>query len=111
VILEQLGKDSLGDLPVLDHVGDAGWHAQVVLEHVDDAVTVANEITAADVGPDSVRGRDTAAGLQEIAGFQDQPGRNNSLLENLLVIVDIVDEEIECREALLESILDAPPFR
>ena len=51
LLREQIGEHALGDRPVLEHVADAGGHAQVVLEHVHRAVGVAHEIAAGDVRP------------------------------------------------------------
>ena len=53
-VAEQVGEHPLGDLAVLEHVGDPRRHAQVVLEHVHGAVRVADEVAAADVGPHSL---------------------------------------------------------
>ena len=52
VVAEQLGKDVLGHHPVLEQVGHSRWHPQVVLEYVDGAVDIADQITATDMGPD-----------------------------------------------------------
>ena len=49
--LEEVGEGALGDRPVLQQVADSRRHPEVVLQHVHDAVGVANEIAAADVRP------------------------------------------------------------
>ena len=78
--LEQLGEDPLGDGPVLQHVGDARGHPQVVLEDVDGAVGVAHEVGAADVGPHAVRrvdpvalGPEAGRGLDQLLGGRCRP--------------------------------------
>ena len=58
VVAEQLGEDVLGHHPVLQQVGHPRRDPQVVLEHVDRPVGVADEVAAADVGPDAPRGVD-----------------------------------------------------
>ena len=62
VVTEQLGEDVLGDHPVLEQVRDARRDPQVVLQHVPEApVVVADEVAAADVGPDAARWVDAHA--------------------------------------------------
>ena len=49
--LEQIGERSLGDRPILQQVAGTGWNTQIVFEHVDDSIRIANKVAATDVGP------------------------------------------------------------
>ncbi len=53
VLGEELGKQTHHHLAVLEHVGDAGGHAQVVFEDVELAGVVAHDVDAGDVGIDA----------------------------------------------------------
>ena len=55
---EQVGEGPLRHQAVLEQVADPRRHPQVVLEHVDGAVVVADQVAAADVGPHAVAGAD-----------------------------------------------------
>src|SRR4029078_6313603 len=57
---EQPRKYARADLAVLEHVGNAAWRARVVLQHVDGAVGIADQVNPGDVNPDAVRRRESA---------------------------------------------------
>ena len=103
VFLEQLGKHPLHHFAVLEHVGDAGRHPQIVFEHVEASVGVADQVGAADVGPYPVGRVDAHAFGPELLGFLDVFPRQDAVVEDLLVVVDVVDEAVECIHALLET--------
>ena len=52
---EQLGKQPQHDLAVLQHVGDAGRRARIVLEHIEGVGVDAHDVDAGDVHVDVVR--------------------------------------------------------
>lgn len=58
VLAEQLGKQAHGHAAVLQHVGNARWHAQIVFQHVIDAVALfigcAHDVDAGNIGIDIV---------------------------------------------------------
>ena len=109
--LEQLGEDSLGHHPVLDHVRDAGRHAQVVLEHVERAVAVAHEIRAADVRPHAAFRLHARALRPVVPRIGQQLLRKDAVLDDLLIGVDVLDEAVERHHALLQSRLGPFPLR
>src|ERR1700731_2095477 len=52
---DEVGKDPLGDLPVLQHIAYAAGRAQVVLQDVKSSVLVADEVDPRDMYIDIVR--------------------------------------------------------
>ena len=109
-IPEQVGEHPLGDLAVLEHVRDAGRHAQVVLEHVHGAVHVAHEVGAADVGPNAL-GRPDALALGPVVDRRGQElGREHAVGHHPGRPVKVGDEEVEGRQALDEPPRDPLPL-
>src|SRR5450755_98 len=52
----------------------------------------------------------TAHFAPQMTAAIDQPARNHSIRENLLIVVNIVEEEIEGGDALCQTLLDGGPF-
>jgi hypothetical protein len=67
---KQLREQPHHHLAVFEHVGDAGGHAQVVLEHAEAAVVVAHDVDAADVRVDAV-GHVDALHLGTVLGISE----------------------------------------
>ena len=107
---EQLGEDPLGHHPVLDHVGDARGHPQVVLQHVDGPVGVAHEVAAADVGPDGAERAGAHALGTEVRRIQDELGRHDARPHGALLVVAVVDEAVQRLQALDQPRLDPLPL-
>ena len=107
---EELREDAAQDVAVLEHVGDAGRTAAVVLEDHVFTVAVADDIGAHDVGVDAL-GRDHAEELALVflAG-EHELGRHDPVLEAALVLVDVEDEEVQRGDALNEAGLDPLPL-
>ena len=109
--VEDLRKRPLHHLAVFQHVRDARRAAQVVFEHVELAVAVAHQVGARDVAPDAARRLQPRARLaestcpSEISSSGTTPSRTI-----LLLVVDVVDEQVQRRDALLQPALDAVPF-
>ena len=107
---EHMWKSSLHQVAVLQDVGNARRHAQVVFQHVNLAIAVANQIRAGNVAPDSA-GRVDAAALGAVKrGGMDDLLRDDFVLQDFLVVVDVVDKLVEGMDALLEAALDPIPF-
>ena len=47
--LEELREDAFHDFAIFQHVGNPGWHPQIILEDVHPAVIVADEVRTTDV--------------------------------------------------------------
>ena len=107
---EHLRKRALHQVAVLQHVGDAGGHAQIVFQHVDLAVAVAHQVGAGDVAPDAARRIDAHALRTVERGRADDLLGNDLVLQDLLIVIDVVDELVERVDALLEAALDPLPL-
>ncbi len=109
-IAEQVGEDPLGDLAVLEHVGDARRHAQVVLEHVHRPVRVTHEVAAADMGPHAL-GRSHPVALGAVVHRRSQHlGREHTIGHDPGGAVQVADEQVEGGEPLDEPRREALPL-
>jgi hypothetical protein len=107
---EDLRKGALHDDAVLEDVGHAGRAAQVVFEHVDLAVAVADQIRAGDVTPHAIGRVEADALLPEAAGGVDDRGGHDAVSHDLLAVIDVVDEQVQRADPLFEAKLDPCPF-
>ena len=108
---EELGEHPHHDLAVLQHVGDPGGRAAVVLEHEEILGPGANEVDADDVAVDPPRRVDPdhrrLVGLvaeHEVGG--DHPGAHD-----LGAVVDVVEERVQRPRPLLHPALELAPLR
>ena len=85
-------------------------HPQVVLEHIPLAFAGADEIDADDVGVDVGRQID-ALHLAPVLGIaEDALGGYLARRQNRLLVVDVVQERVQCLHALFQSALEHRPF-
>ncbi len=110
LLLEHLGEHPLGDGAVLEDVADTRRHAQVVLEDVHLAVVVAHEVGSRDVRPHAELGVHAAALRAVVRRAVEQLGREHTVGDHPLLVVDVVDEEVERDQALDETALDDRPL-
>ncbi len=99
-IVEKIRERTQHHVPVFDHVADAGGGAGIVLQHHEGAVLVAYDVGAADMDIGRVRQIDAAHDLSVIGVAQDQIGRQHAIPENHLIVVEIIQQMIKCRDAL-----------
>src|SRR5690606_11517079 len=95
VVLEQLGEYALGDGAILQHVGHTRGNAEIVFENVEATIAVAHQICATHMSPHTMLGFHAAALHAVITGVSDQIPRDNLVLEDETVVVDVVDETVE----------------
>ena len=103
-------KGPFHDLPILQDIGDPRGAAEVVFQDDIAAVLVANQVGATDVDVD-IPGNIEALQLRAIVhrGLDDMR-RNDSIRHDLGMVIDVVEKEIEGRDALNEAPLDGLPF-
>jgi hypothetical protein len=107
---EQFRKQAHHHPAILEHVGNAGRHAQVVLQHVVLACTGAHQVNACDVRVNAA-GNVHAGHLAPILRVAQHPFRRNGAgLEYLLVVIDVGEEKIERAHALLQPGLENAPL-
>ena len=111
---EQLGEEPHHHLAVLQHVRHAGGHAQVVFQHVIDALAArvrrAHDVDAADVRIDVLRHLHAHHLGPELGVADDQVRRHDARADDLLAVVHVVDEAVERRHALHQPLLHALPL-
>ncbi len=97
--------------PVLDHIRDPRWRAQIVFEHAHPALGVANEVDAGHVHAHTARRRDAAAREPvEVTRRDDQAAGYDAVTHDLAVAVHVAEEPFERAHALLDTALDDRPL-
>ena len=107
---KQFGKQAHHHLAVFQHVGDAGRHAQIVLEDVELAGPGADDIDTGNMRIDLTRQIDTLHHRPVLRVVQHLLGRNLAGLEDFLVVIDVVQEHVERLDALAQARLHRLPF-
>ena len=107
---EQLGKKPQHDLAVLQHVGNAGRRAGVVLEHVEIVGVDAHDIDAGDMHVDVVRHFLSVHLRAENRILKHQVFRNDAGLENFAAAINVLDVGVDGFDALLQAPLQNLPF-
>ena len=110
VVLEQRRQQARHRPPVLEHVGDAGRRAHVVLQHLPRAVGVAHEIAPAHVAVDAAGRADAVRGAGEGGAGDDQLPRHLAVVDDLARVVDVIDEVVQRTDALGQAALDLLPL-
>ena len=103
VAREQVGEEPHHDLAVLQHVGDAGGRAGVVLQHVERVGVDAHDVDAGDVHVDVVRHRLAGHLRPEDRVAEDQVVGHDPGPQDLARAVDVVEEGVDRLDALLEA--------
>ena len=98
-------------LAVGEHVGDARRHAQIVFEHDERAVFAPHDVRSADVDIGVERHRQAAHLAPVMLRAVDQIARHEAVVQDPPVVVDVLQEKIERRDALLQACFEPVPFR
>ena len=107
---EQVREDPRHRAAVLHHVGHPRRRAQVVLEHPEVALRVADQVDAGDVDAHAV-GRDDAHRLAvEVLAGGDQPARDDAVAQDLLLAVDVVEVVLQRLDPLRDAALEPRPL-
>ena len=110
VAREQLGKKPQHDLAVLQHVGDAGRRARIVLEHVEAVGVDAHDVDAGNVHVDVVRDLLAVHLRAENRILEDQILGYDSGLEDLPAAIDVLDVGVDRLDPLRQAALQEVPF-
>lgn len=101
---EQVREDARHRAPVLHHIGHPGRRPQVVLEHPEVTLVVADQVDAGDVDAYPV-GWDDARGFPvEVLARGHQPTRDHAVAQDLLLAIDVVEIHLQ----RLDPLGDAP---
>ena len=108
VLPEQLVEAGPHGAPIRQHVGDAGGHAQVVLQH-HEAVHGAHQVGPAQGDVDAPRHRD-AAHLDPVLGTtQNHVHGDDAVGEDPSAPVDVGQEQVQRLDPLVQAALDEVP--
>ena len=110
VAVEELREGALHDAAVGEHVTHAGGHAQIIFENDEFAGVEAEQVGADDGDVDVARHLQAAHLAAIVLATVDKVARNDVVIENLGVRVDIAEKKIERGDALGQAALDAVPF-
>ena len=113
--LDRLAPEQLGEHPchggaVGKDVADAGRAAQVVLEHAELSVLVADHVDPGDVDPHAVRGRVPEGGPHEPWGAGDHFVGDEPVADDARGAVHVGQEELERPHPLGHPVGDQPPL-
>ena len=108
--IEQLGEQPHHRLAVLQHVGDAGGRAGIVLEHVEGVGIDPHDVDAGDVDIDIARRLDPRHDRLEGGVLQHQRFRHHAGAHDLAAMIDVADERVERLHPLLEALCQPLPF-
>ena len=109
--LEHRRKRALHRPAVFQHVADARRAAPVVLQHEVIAVLVADQIRAADVDINSLGHLEVDEFAPEMPGRQNIKFRDDAVLQNFLLVINVVQEQVQRRDALRQAAFQEFPFR
>ncbi len=107
---EQLGKQPQHDLPVLQHVGDPGRRAGIVLEHVEDVGIDPHDVDAGDMHVDVVWHFLAVHLRPEHRVLEHQVLGDDTGPEDLAPAVDVADVVVDGFDPLLEPAAQDVPF-
>jgi hypothetical protein len=96
--------------PVLHHVADPGRHPDVVLEHPEGALLVADQVDARHVHPHPVVRLNAGRLAVEVGAGHHHPPRHDPVGEHLAGAVDVGQERLQRPDPLRDTGLDDLPF-
>ena len=108
--MKQVGKDLLHHPAAGQHVGNAAGYAQIVFQHHEIPVRIANQIGAENRDIDVARDFHVPHLAAEMFAGVDNAARHNSIFNNLAFVVDVFQEKIQRRDPLGQSTLNFFPF-
>ena len=110
LVVKQLREEAHHHLAVLQHVGDPGGGAQVVLQHIVLTVVVADDVDPGDVDIGvPVQVDPLHAGLVLGIG-EDLGGRDHPRLQDALIVIDVVQKGVEGGDALADPLVQMLPL-
>ena len=107
---EQVREKPHHHLAVLEHVGHAARHPQIVLEHVELALPGAHHVDAGDMRVDAPRHVDAVHLGPVLRVAEHLLGGDAARPHDVLLVIDVVDEAVERAHPLLEAGFELPPL-
>ena len=110
IAAEELREDALHHAAVGQHVTDAGGDAEIVFEDDELAVLHSDKICSADRDVDVSRDLQADHLAAEVFTAIDKLARDDAVLEDAALVVDVLEEEVEGCDALRQSTFDRRPL-
>ena len=108
--LENLRKTPLHRHAVLQDVRNPRGHAQIVLQDVNLAVAVADQIRSGDVAPNAPRRVQSAADFAIALCAGQDLARHHAVVDDPLLVIHVVDEQVERADPLFQTAVQPLPF-
>jgi hypothetical protein len=109
-LLEHVGKAAFHGPPVLQHVTDPAGTAPVVLQHPVGPVVAADQVGAANVNVDVFGHVEIDEFAPKMFAGKDVVCGDDTVLDDLLLVINIVQEEVQGRNPLHQPALQEFPF-
>ncbi len=107
---EKIRRQPHHDFAIFEHVGDAGWRAQIIFQHIKIIRVDTDDIDASDLHIDIVRDFEALHHWQIERVAEDDVRRNATAFEDFLCAVNIGEKHVERVDALEETGLQPRPF-
>ena len=109
-VLEHAGERPLHRAAIFEHVAHAAGAAPVVFQHQPLPAVIANQVRAANVDVNVLGHVEPCELAPEMFSRQDVVRRDDAVLEDALLVVDVVEEEVQRRDALRQPTLQILPL-
>ena len=107
---EELGEQTHHHLAVLEHVGDARGHAQVVFQNFELAGVIADDVDAGDVRIDAAGDIHPLHLRTVLRVAENLFGGDHACPQDLLLVINVMNERVQRPDALLQAGFQAHPF-
>jgi len=99
-LFKDIGKGPFEHLPVFKDIGDSGGTTKVIFKDVEAAVTITYKIGSGDVAPYFLGRGKTFTLLSIGLAAQDQVLRYDFVFKDFLVVIDVLEKLVECKNPL-----------
>src|SRR6185436_18463031 len=110
VVPEKAGKYALQNLAIGEHVGNAAGDSQIVFQYSESTIWHSDEIGSADAYINPTGDGKPAHLAPKMFAAVDQLAWNDSVRQNVPLVVDIIEKKIQSSDSLRESSLDLLPL-
>ncbi len=109
-IAGEVGKGAHHQMAVLDDVRNPRRRPRIVFEHAKHTLPIAYEVDAADADVCAMRKIEPLHLGAEVGVAENKLGGNRAVVQDMLLVVDVVEEAIQRRDALNAATLDVRPI-
>src|SRR5262245_22184805 len=104
------GESSFHRTTIFQNVADAAWATAIIFEHHVLPLVIADQVRAADVNVNILRHLEVHELAAKMFSRKDVVRGNNTLLDDSLLVINVVEEKIERRDALRQTAFEKFPF-